>query len=256
METDSSGVIDLSLAINYLPACLTIFKTCILVLSLEIAIYFQNYGWLVAIGLILCFDRLTLDPGFFDANSILDVVFFAYCVLLLRSLPVHWVMPEQVWYVLSFAWVAYAIFAQAHHLASPSRVLVTFCFLSLVPYTTHYAWDVKAHTWIRSIFFMLLSLFWVYVIGVYKKKKPPPATAFVIYFSPVLFVPLLLAVAFSGSVLLLGLFHFTNWSALYHKKHDLETVPEEAPAALVIEETDQDLLLLFKQAKEQRGVRA
>ena len=193
-------VIDLTLAINYLPACACVAKTCGLALCLcaiQAARVFPAYA--VAGGALMA-DRLLYPARIMDCNSVLLSVFAAHLVWeAQRASEGRWEPWSGAPILLSLLWASQAgwclwgghiaansILRQYNHQIAFAEAML----LAGLSAFLHAEEEMRIVRFSRYLTFASLSLCWMYVLGLYRRRLMHAADSgvhFAIYFSPVLY---------------------------------------------------------------------
>ena len=203
--------VDLTLAVNYLPACTCLVKMLVFMLGITSVYPGKELEAFVILAAFLYMDRLLTRNIIFDANAILLAVFFANVHAGIRAITMHrayqtlmdgmflfWAMgsvvlicePRQVKQVLE-------------RRVRLSRVVPVMLMLAIQVGTSHFNQPLESGGMrtCRGIAFTLLSFAWIYIIGVhathgieYLKEN---SCQFVSRLSPVLYVTPWIAVAFT-----------------------------------------------------------
>lgn len=280
--------IDLNLAINYLPACITVFKTVILLACMEFLYFLENYGGMVFICMVLLTDRLYATRIIFDGNSILLLVFLGYVTMAVRDQLLHpYLIPFPFIWILQIIWMLFSLYLQSiDGCISFVRLRVYFIissvFISLMPYCSTHHTELRSTRILRGFVFCLLSLVWIYIIGIYKRrmtKAHESSVHFVIYFSPCLFIHPVAAFIFcvivmcvvtwkiivgaTGTTVFKSYTQDVSYTMRGNYSSDLESIAEEPKAISVntfvktedvhggtLDNDTEELQMLLRQAKE------
>ena len=252
-------MVDLSLAVNYIPACLLICKAVVLLLLLETMQLSECYSGVILLVCLLCVDRLYTRLHIFDANSILFFLTLGYFATLLRGkceFP-HWMLGEIGSCFFELLWVVFSLYMQHVSVClSPNRLILHFSvsalFVSVVPFLSVVgAPESHVLKMGRGGVFCVMCVAWSYIVAIYRKKMMKAGESgvyFVIYFSPCMFVHLYLMIGFSVTVLLFVLIKLAESEKYGVQKHRLEPIREEE--ATVVDPETEELTMLLRQAKD------
>jgi len=232
--------IDLTLAVNYLPAVECIFK--VLCLSCVLCLIHVHLGAFPALALMLNIDRALSNARIFDGNAVQYSVLLSWFINILRA---DASAPVLVWSVATILWMAFSFllvvepvqvqefFVLYRHGARqnlrqnlrqiiPAVVNGFFVgFFVFLPFTPEsYLFRVA-----RTMAFAALCVGWVYVVTVWKPHHGHGSHALLARFSPVLYVhPILAGVYF---VLCIGvmIYHYVGI-------HMVNSVPSSSPGSI------------------------
>lgn len=262
--------IDLTLAKNYVPACLTFVKCVFLLIMLELLERFHMESGVTTVMMLLLIDRLYTKIYIFDGNVIL------LFITLTRSS--HWIKTVSLltekdremfttsWWVTSFLWAVFSLYTQTIHGCIHQNHLriyfvITSCFVSIGTWlgltSSINAQEIYITRVIRGSLFCILSLIWIYIIGIHKHRMTKPNESgihFIVYFSPCLYVSLSIFICFVVSVIV-SMF----WVSITQNVIVLPVIAEEVSVCslnnVCKEKSNDDLELeelsmLLRQAKE------
>jgi len=259
--------VDLSLAINYLPAC-TCFVKMVLFMTCVISITQGEEIWLFFIlSFLLYMDRLIWRNIIFDSNSILLAVFHSNVYRLVRSVaPITNMMITTI--ICHILWAAFCLTLLVEpqilsrwidkrnraYTLFPSLVMITV--LSLFTFIRE---DIETSltNFCRAIAFNLLCLVWIYLIGVNNTQSieylKDNSSQFISRMAPLLYSPIWISGIFCISSMIALLYQYTN---LTRKNTSVQEHPPP-PQDCVIQvkndtvDTEQgDLYEIFKMAKQ------
>ena len=215
--------IDLSLAVNYLPACSCAAKSFLLSLGLCAVHSVRLVPAYAGIGLLLVFDRLLQGRAcIMDGSSVAMGIFLAHVASEVQesiSAPPAPAL-HAVYWGLSAEWAALAgyrlylcCFAQgrSHQHPTARRATQNWEFLCGCVHVALCAFyrapqpEPRGVRLARHMAFVCLCVCWMYVIGVYLRRvttvAADSAVHFAAYFWPVLYVHPYVAAAYSCAVL-------------------------------------------------------
>jgi hypothetical protein len=252
--------IDLNLAINYIPACLVVGKTLLLLFFLELIEVFRLYNAIVVLFLLVCIDRVYSHNYFFDGNMILlFLVFHHLCLCLQRNK--HYSHPtlNMLWQILCVLWFFLSFYIQSNiingHYSQHWRFhfCITCCFIAISPFIDYDSHETALYRISRGLIFCVFSLFWMYVIGVYKRRITSTTDTgiyFIIYFSICLFAPMFVTIAYCATVFLVVV-----WKTFVTVRAAQESVMSYPPLDETESHTNdlEELQLLLRQAKERNN---
>jgi len=191
--------IDLTLAVNYVPACACAVQSVALSFVLCALHSVRLLPAFVAVCLLLVVDRSS-RPGFmriFDGSSVLFSIFLAHCVDTLQEFGASAIQLWPVFHVIfSLEWPCCAMYLL---LKPPDRrdLLRVWLFFSCFRVSCCaflHRPDTHEHRLVRvgrDMAFAGLCMVWTYVVGLYRRRltQQPTESAvhFAIYFWPVLY---------------------------------------------------------------------
>lgn len=268
--------IDLTLAVNYLPACFCISQCVALSFSLCALHSVRMLPAFVAVCMLLVIDRSAPKAlRIFDSSSILFSVFLSHSVSVMQEFgngTFH--LWPQLHFLFSVEWPCMAMYLLLKPPNSPRFLRLCFacaCFrVSCCAFV--FRPDVQEMRILRvcrDLAFCSLCLVWTYVVGLYRRRlthhPSESATHFAIYFWPVLYAHAYTAVVFalgSLAVVLVQLNqpdsprpqvqppvfspHQSHGSSAYHSAQPLERACAQAVHSDAQPEENDELL--FRQA--------
>jgi hypothetical protein len=250
--------IDLSLAMNYLPACVCIVKSTVLIVALFIVHKYTLPALYITVGVCLVLDRMHCNMRIFDGNALLCGVLLGECVSLIRAGSRNDDYPSLVTlHVMGFIWICVAAAALAvprgkqQHLSSKDLQLgsyLTSFAISVCAFLPADGSDTREVRIARSGGFVVLGVAWVYVVGVNMPRLihgRESTTYLTVLFSPLLYVNCYLGVVH-------GVFAavFLAWRLLGHVRGETEERRyAESPAVGGGENGAEDLQEMFRMAK-------
>jgi hypothetical protein len=203
--------VDLTLAVNYLPACACLGKMLVFMLAVGNIPVGREIDAFVLLAALLYMDRLVTRNIIFDANAILLAVFFANVHAGIRALTIHRAY-QALMDGMYFFWATGSVVLiceppvvkQAlERRARLSRIVPVILMLLIVVSTSHFHEPLEPAGWrsCRAVAFTLLSFAWIYIIGVhtthgieYLKEN---SCQFVARLSPVLYTSPWIAAIFT-----------------------------------------------------------
>ena len=279
--------VDLTLAVNYLPACACLGKMLVFMLALTAIPSESEVDGLVILAAVLYMDRLTTRNIIFDANAILMAVFFANVHAGIRATSTHraygglvdgmflcWSMGSLM-LILEPAPVK-RMFDKRARMAKIVPVLLMLLIVTCISHF-HCVLEPGGLRACRAVAFTLLAFAWIYIVGIhtphgieYLKEN---SCQFVARLSPVLYVSPWVAIGFTfGAVGAFGVQFMrlvsvtepssvqagAGNSSLRDMEAQIVTASEEPVQTPVKkpEEPEEDELQLFRQAWSQPGPRA
>ena len=212
------GVVDLSLAVNYLPACVCVFESTLLSLALCAVHAFRLTPAYVGIGLCLAVGRLMYShPRIMDKSSILLGIFLAHAVSEIQEGSGD---SAGIWHpyfqgFISLEWPAlagYRLLLGAPKAAfSAGRRALHWEFAGACAHVAACAFhgspapEPRGVRIARYMAFCLVSLCWMYVVGIFRRRVTQGVSDstvyFAVYFWPIMYVHPYVAAAYSMAVL-------------------------------------------------------
>ena len=203
--------VDLTLAVNYLPACTCLVKMLVFMLGMASVYPGREIDAFVIIAAVLYMDRLVTRNIIFDANAILLAVFFANVHAGIRALSVHRAYQSLMdgmfifWAMGSVVLISepQPVKIALERRARMSRIGPVILMLVIQVATSHFnePLETSGIRTCRAISFTLLAFAWIYIVGVhtthgieYLKEN---SCQFVARLAPVLYVSQWIAVAFT-----------------------------------------------------------
>jgi len=208
----SGGMVDLRLAVNYVPACVCFFKSVVLLAVLCCIHTAGSAACYVPVALALVLDRLYSSPvAIFDGNGVLLSLFFAHVVNHLREGELRSQLEAYYVFIVSPLCPLLAVLAVLDvpiPFIRRGGLAGLFCemafFISAMAFMS-----IDSESYVvrilRGLVFVMLSFAWAYIIGIHQRRMANPLDSsvhFAVYFSPVLYIHGFLALAFSGVALL------------------------------------------------------
>ena len=220
--------VDLSLAVNYLPACVCIVESATLSIALCLAHSIRLTAAYVGIGLCLAVGRLVYGRArIMDKSSILLGIFLAHAVSEIQesSEPNAWNPLFQG--AVSLEWPALAGYKlllgapketfSAGRRAQHWEFAVACGHVAACAFHSVSVPELRGIRICRYMSFCLVCLCWMYVIGIFRRRvtqsSSDSAVYFAVYFWPILYVHPYVAAAYSMSVLVSVAMHLSPSSA-------------------------------------------
>lgn len=203
--------VDLSLAINYLPACLCLSKLFLFLLAITVVPHSEEIGGLSIVAMALCIDRVLTKNLIFDSNAILMAVYFANVIQLVRHhqpndrMPFVHIMVHCGWIVCCLYLIVEPIhfkrfFEKRHRLYNVIPALLMFISVGCLVFI-HAEREHGSGVVARGMTFAMLCIAWVYIVGVRQCQNidmiREQSSHFIGRFAPTLYSPPWLAVLFS-----------------------------------------------------------
>jgi hypothetical protein len=199
MQNMHDHIIDLSLAVNYLPACSCAFRSVFLSLALCGIHSIKLLPAFVPLCLLLVFHRAQPDVlRIFDGSGVYFSIFLSHCVAVMQELGDGWwtVWPP-VYVAFSLEWplvAGYLMWRPPLRRAQLMGYLAGACgHASVFAFVNRP--DGREHRLVRvgrDLAFAGLCLVWTYVVGIYRRKlsrdSAESSSHFAVYFWPVLFI--------------------------------------------------------------------
>ena len=256
--------VDLSLAVNYVPACLCLCKALFLMFLLgAIPPGEEIRGGYIPLAGMLYLDRLVMRNMIFDANAILLALYFANVHAAVRATSLRQTYPVFL-EGLHMCWVGMCLTLLAEpdkvrwwleKRAQASKVVPVVFMLAVLVGTAyvHAPMESGGVRLCRALGFTLLAFAWIYLVGIHAahglEYLKDTSCQFVTRLAPVLYSPLWLAALFVPASIAALAWHY---SLRFDKAGVLqEVVVSPGPAETPKTETSEDAQLheLFRQAK-------
>ena len=192
------AMIDLSLAVNYLPACSCALRAVLLSFALCGIHSVKLLPAFVPVCLLLVFNRAQHPVvRIFDSTGLLFSIFLSHCVALLQERGEGWwTLWNPLYVALSLEWPAAAAYLMykppARHAEVMWYLAAACCHASAFAFVHRGEGPENRLVRVgRDLSFTGLCLFWTYVVGIYRRRlsRDPSDSAshFAVYFWPVLF---------------------------------------------------------------------
>ena len=241
-----SQKVDLSLAVNYLPACACLAKMLVFMLAVTLIPEGREVDGLVVLAAMLYVDRLLTRNIIFDANAILIAVLFANAHAGIRAVSTHRAFQSLMdglfvfWAAGSLALICEprGVKQAMDRRATWAKIVPVLLMLLIVVATSHFHADMEpgAVRCCRALAFTLLSFAWIYIVGVraphgieYLKEN---SCQFVARLSPVLYVSVWIAAAFTISAV-------GGFAVQYMRMAAAEAAAASAPYQQILHSTAQ-----------------
>ena len=264
-------MIDLTLAVNYLPAAVCLLRLVWYLFIMTLLRPGEEIGGYLIIGLVLYLDRVVFRvyvmSVIFDTSAVILAVFFANVYHLVRASNT-WTHMNFLGIVVNVWWVACCVCM----ILEPPRLRRVFekrnRFYHILPAMIMVAAlvaQVQVHSereeagtkFARGIVFGLLSLVWIYVVGIHQSQALEPlkdnSSHFISRFAPVLYLPapvaLLFSVVASGCV---GYQYAKLCERAPAEQQDVESPPAVAESAQE-EIREENLEAMFRLARASRN---
>lgn len=206
--------IDLSLAVNYIPACSCIVRLLgYLLLSSVLSVYEDDRTYVI-LAIILYIDRIIQDPhSFLDSNSIITAVFIVSVYQHTRT------TKDDMFFAVLLVYFVWGLLACVflldivilHRMAKYSplcintvQVIMTCgILLYLLFHSMHY--EPPGCVIAKAVGFSLLVIIWIYTIGL--KNNTGKHQFFIVRFLPILILPFWMAVILWIALLSIIIWH-------------------------------------------------
>lgn len=248
--------IDLSLAMNYLPACVCVGKGMVLIAALFVVHKYSLPSLFVAVGLCLVLDRMHFPSRIFDGSALLCGVFLGECVSLIRATASETYPSLVTLHAMGFMWICGSagvlVFPRVkqQHLTSDDLQMGSFLTalaISVCAFLPADGSDTREARIARSGGFVLLGVAWVYVLGVNLPRLVhgrDSTISLTVLFSPLLYVNCYLALAYGGFAAV-----FLGWNLLGKVRGEAGERGRVASSVVTVEEGPEELQEMFRQAK-------
>lgn len=264
--------VDLTLAVNYLPACTCLCKALLLVTLVGLVPPGQEvHGGYISLAAMLYVDRALTRNIIFDANAILMSIYFANVHAAVRATshqPAYWFL---MW-GLHLCWIGMCL-TLIHEPASvkwflerrvqAARAVPLLMMLGILAGTAHIHAPLEPPPLraCRAMSFTLLSFTWIYVVGIHSPNGieylKETSSQFIVRLAPVLYSPSWLAAGFTVAgvvALVLQYYHrfdgaHAELSSVQVAAHDEEAPKNYQPVRQTESQDDIRTQELFRQAK-------
>ena len=272
-------VIDLTLAVNYLPAGECMLKVTILACALCLTNVSEHFGAIPVLALALNIDRALSCGRIFDGNAVQYSVLLSWFV---NSLRASAYAPAAVLPVATALWLSFSFLL----VVEPARVQEFFVlygqgsggrlkqilpavannmFIGLFVFLPVSVESCPLRV-ARSLAFATLCVCWVYVVTVWKARSRQvggcvfSCHTLLARFSPVLYVNAVMAVVYFVACVGMMVYHYVDMHVVTVTVHQHVPVhvPEVAQESITVlntirEEDEEDLEALLRSAKMQQG---
>jgi hypothetical protein len=221
-KPDDMAHIDLSLAINYLPAVSCILKTLLMSSTLIMVTSEHNLGVFTIFAMLLNLDKVVSGERIFNGNAVLCLILLSWFLNYLRvgmkhvpvftgSVSVFWAIfsltiilePARVRRIIATdSWGDTTLVNPKPHHWNLKRLgpsIVNTLWICLISFT-HLEEETGSFKIARSLSFSILCVAWVYIVGVWQRCGQTHMAIFtqnlLARFSPILFSPPLVCLGF------------------------------------------------------------
>lgn len=273
--TAAMPAIDLTLAVNYLPAVECMIKVTILACALCLSNVSENFGAFSVLALALNINRALSNARIFDGNAV------QYCVLLswfVNTIRAGATAPGAVLPVATALWLAFTLslvveppsvqeFFVLYGQGSGGMVkqilpaVVGSFFVGLFAFLPVSVESCPLRV-VRSMAFAGLCVCWVYVVTVWRARPRQmgglcvfSSHALLARFAPVLYVNAVVAGVYFVFCLGMMVYHYVQLHMVTVTIHQHMEVMSDQAVTLntIVEESDEDLEALLRSAKQQQG---
>lgn len=200
--------IDLSLAVNYIPACSCLVRLMFYLLCLSILSNYEDSRTYIVLAIMMYLDRWFTRGNHatvFDTNSVLLTVFFAHVYQHVRRISDDVFFPVLL---VSFLWAVFSIVClvdsqrvtqallAVHIKVNTLGVLVVSGVLLFLLYYTG-ANEPYGCVLLKSIGFAVCCISWIYMVGIGHSNDVMMSGMYIIRFLPILILPIWMAIIFS-----------------------------------------------------------
>ena len=273
--------IDLTLAVNYVPAALCLIRLMFYLFLIGVLKSGEEIGGYTILALILWMDRVIfrvyIKNTIFDSSAIILAVFISNVFLTLRTYNTKPYM-SFLGLVVNFGWMASAICmilepvhlrrvfekrARMYHVV-PAFITALAIGAQIQVHADH---EENGMRFFRGGSFALLSLVWIYVVGIHQSRSLEPlrdnSSHFIARFTPVLYLPSALSFLFASMAwVALGYQYYelflAHWASQQEGDVEMGHVAQEQPVSRaeympVIQEDPQEYEEIFRLAKQSRS---
>lgn len=243
--------VDLTLAVNYLPACGCLIRLILLMLALAtVPPGDEILGGYLTIAAVLYLDRTLTHKIIFDGNAILMAVFFANTHAVIRATASTMKGYPVIVGVGHFIWAAGCtlliadppLVRQALDRKIAGNKLIPVCNMLLVIVVSAYFQCDLEPIMIRAcrgLAFTLLAFAWIYVVGIHSNQGvgylKETSWQFITRLAPVIYSPLWLVGLFCPAIIWALVMHHKSRqkqaASPYHHYAHLLPVSTDDPAA-------------------------
>lgn len=250
--------IDLSLAVNYIPACSCMFRLLVYLCTQTLLKAYEDDRTLVLGAIILYLDRVFQNKAaFFDSNAILYTVFFADIFQDLRQDTTHVdfsvFLAYFLWGCSGFVFLCdKKLWNGVAYLDNTSiQVVLSSFFLLYILNHEHIQEPNLCHT-AKSVMFVVLVIVWIYVIGL--KYMPINNQRYLVRFLPVIVIPIWMSIVYSMVCLVYIAWIIKQNLAAPERLPVIHEEPDPTDIHAVHEQQEEnDLEAMFRLAKAAAG---
>ena len=263
--------IDLTLAVNYIPACSCTMRLLAFLLWLSILAVYDDHRYYVILGIVLYLDRIIhRNMTIFDSNAVICTVYFANIYQHLRrsSDDVHFavLLVYFVWSVFScfFQWNQGILLKWLKVIPFQSHIVEAHFTSVVVLYLLYHTAQVEPYGWVigKSITYNLVVIAWVYIVGLRRPSSNMNAKC-IVRFLPILVLPIWMSVLFTVVSVGILIYHFkqsfhnnntlqaTINKPVVNNSNTMNVLPKNTP--VIQEETAsemEDIEAMFRLAKQ------
>lgn len=257
--------IDLTLAVNYIPACSCTMRLLAFLLWLSILAVYEGNRYYVILGIILYLDRIVHrhSMAIFDSNAVICTVFFSNIYQHLRksSDDVHFtvLLVYFIWSVLScaFQWNQGILLKWLKVIPFQSHLVEAHITAVVLLYLLYHTTQVEPYGCVigKAIAYNLVVIAWVYVVGIRRTSSNMNAKC-IVRFLPVLILPIWMSILFTAVSVGIIIYHFkTLFQTVKPVQPPIQSV-QQKELTVIQEETTKDIddiEAVFRLAKQ--GVR-
>ncbi len=251
--------VDLSLAVNYLPACVCLCKVFVFMLLIGLIQQGNEIrGGYLQLAAILYMDRLHTRNMIFDANAILMAIYFSNVHATIRATSTRNAYTILIW-GLHACWAGACLallvepgqvkrFLEKRVQVSKMGPVVLMLAVLVATAYIHTPLEEPPIRAGRAMAFTLLSFVWIYVVGIHVQQGieflKENSSQFIVRLSPILYAPLWLAMLFCPAALAGLMAQHTRRNTTEYQLVQV-TIQEPVQKPVDIEDDAQ----LFRQAK-------
>jgi len=267
-KNNNMAGVDLSLAINYVPACFCVCKLILLMLLISFIKAGDEISSYTILAVALYLDRLIGKNMIFDSNAILLAVYFANVYGCIRSNATHKTLPFLM-FMVHLSW----IISCACALSEPSAFRHWFekrsrtqrygpsaLMLIMITCMTYFfqAEESVLSRFCRGLVFTLLALGWIYIVGVRNQSGgieylKDTSSHFISRLAPVLYSPIWACVLFTFMGIAALVYQYLKINSHEVQDQGYQLVPNQNPDDLGILDSSGSVLVTIPEHREEQA---
>jgi len=249
--------IDLTLAVNYIPACSCTMRLLFFLLWLSVLSAYENTQYFVILGIVLYLDRiLHRQCNIFDSNAVIATVFFTCVYQHMRKSSSELNFTVLIVYffwalvALVFQWDKGFVLKWVHMIPFSQHLVEVHLTAAILFYLLYHKMQTEPYGCVvgKSIVFNIIVIAWIYIVGL-KASHVQINNLWMVRYLPILILPLWMSAMFAAVSVGILVWNFRQMFVP-------PTILVEKVVPTIVEETKQDLddlEAMFRLAQQQAG---